>query len=428
MSGAMRVIVFVELLAAVCVATFPRRPSFTDQAQPFRIDVDPEFIDYTCQKVSLTRFVAPLEAVDVLAEGPPVQNSTAIAAYWEHEYDWFAVQDRLNQRLQQFTMNIRPGPEWTRPIDLPLHFVHHVSPRPDAVPLLFIHGWPGSFIEVENIIDDLTNPTNETLPAFHVVAPSIPGYGFSPAPSTTGFGYIACAHAFNGLMQQLGYSRYVMQAGDAGGIIMRYQAHFYPEAVLAGLNNFWLVYPNSTDLERYAMNLTTPDENHVIESMTGFVAHQWGYGQIQQTRPLRLAHAMTDSPVGLAMWMFDGMFAAVENPEIWTPETVITWTMMHWIQGPYAAFRLYHEGSKDGAFTIDSFEDLPFVDRPMAISEFPKDIWYRTPLNWAQRTGNVQTRYVHSYGGHFPAWETPHELLPDIWDFLGRISEGGYSP
>ena len=159
---------------------------------------------------------------------------------------------------------------------------------------------------------------------------------------------------------------------------MRYQAHLYPDNVVSGLNNFWVVQPNATDLARYAANQTTPDENHIIKTLTSFIDTSWAYGQIQQTRPLKLAYAMTDSPLGLAMWIYDALVSAAWDASVWTPETVITWTMMHYIQGPYAAFRWYKEEATDGAFNTTKFADLPYVDVPMAISEFPGDLWYRT--------------------------------------------------
>lgn len=226
-----------------------------------------------------------------------------------------------------------------------LHFVHHQSPREDAIPLLFIHGWPGSFIEVGPLIQHLTHPPDESQPAFHVVAPSIPGFAFSPAPTHPGYGYIEAADSFDQLMRQLGYHKYVIQGGDAGGITMRYQAHMYPTSVVSGLNNFWVVSPSESDRERYQSGNSTEDEASVIQLHDYFLDELWGYGQIQQTRPLRLAHPLTDSPVGLAMWIYDALWPSVEDIGVWTPKDVITWTMMHWIQGPYSPLRIYKEGS-----------------------------------------------------------------------------------
>jgi pimeloyl-ACP methyl ester carboxylesterase len=195
------------------------------------------------------------------------------------------------------------------------------------------------------MIEHLVNPPKASLQAFHVIAPSIPGYGFSPSPSRPGMGYREAGHAFHALMKKLGYDKYVIQGGDAGDFILRYQAVDYPESVVSGLSNFWIIPPNDGDREKYRQNESTDDEKFIIELLDFFSTERWAYGQIQQTRPLRLAWAMTDSPVGLAMWLYDAVIGVVVDPAIWTPERLITWTMMHWIPGPYAAFSLYKNGA-----------------------------------------------------------------------------------
>lgn len=232
---------------------------------------------------------------------------------------------------------------YTEPI--PLHFVHHTSSRADAIPLLFIHGFPGSFMEVGNIISALTNPENDSVPAFHVVAPSLPGFAFSPAPTVPGLGFIATAHAFDSLMKQLNYTQYVLQGGDLGGIITRYLAHYHPESAVSLLSNFWVVQPTAADLASYAAGQSSSDVTYMLGDYEAFTHEGFGYAQIQQTRPLRLAAGLTDSPIGLAMWIYDSMYGSVPNPGYWSAQDVITWTMMYWIQGPYASFRFYKEGA-----------------------------------------------------------------------------------
>ena len=224
--------------------------------------------------------------------------------------------------------------------------MHHVSPRLDAIPLLFLHGWPGSFLEVQNIIKLLTHPSKDTDPAFHVVAPSIPGFGFSPAPTKPGFSYVEAAHAFDALMKQLNYLKYVIQGGDLGGLILRHQASLYPESVISCHSNFWVVPPNAEDLERYRNNESTEDEKATIQIIQGFTTTRWAYGQVQQTTPLRLAHGLTDSPIGLAMWIYHAMHPSAPYPGFWNLEDIITWTMMYWIQGPLGGFRFYKEAAK----------------------------------------------------------------------------------
>ena len=330
------------------------RATFSEDIVPFTISVDKEFIELTKLKASLTRLIEDLEDQEPFTDGPPQSEAKKIRDYWVDEYDWAKVEGQLNQKFKQFTTIVQTGPETSYTDPTPLHFVHHVSDRPDAIPLLFIHGWPGSFLEVENIIEPLVRPPKGSLPAFHIVAPSIPGFGFSPSPRKPGFGYLQAGHTFHALMQKLGYQKYVIQAGDAGDFILRYQAHDYPEAVVSALSSFWTIPPSPSDLERYRNKTTTDDETFIIELLDWFSTKFWGYGQIQQTRPMKLAIGMTDSPVGLAMWIYDAVVGVVVDKEIWTPERLITWTMMHWIPGPYAAFSLYKHGAKVSAYIYSS--------------------------------------------------------------------------
>ncbi|KAJ9613550.1 hypothetical protein H2200_003492 [Cladophialophora chaetospira] len=396
------------------------KATFTEGITPFTISVNQAFLDQTKLKLSLTRFVdTELQDQEPFTDGPPSEIAKQVKEYWEKHFDWRKTESALNKHFKQFTTIVHTGPKSKCRDPVPLHFVHHRSTRTDAIPLLFIHGWPGSFIEVENIIESLVSPTDASLLAFHVVAPSIPGYGFSPSPVKPGMGYREAGHCFHALMLKLGYDKYVIQGGDAGDFILRYQAVDYPESVVSALSNFWIIPPDDADKENYRSGQSTDDEKFIIELLNRFETKHWAYGQLHQTRPLKLAWGLTDSPLGLAMWIYEAVVSVVVDPAVWTPERLITWTMMHWIPGPYAAFSLYKHGAEDGAISIRGIERLPYVTQPVAISEFPKDIWYRTPLDWAKRGGNVQYRTVHEKGGHFPSLDTPDLLLQDIWKFFG---------
>ncbi|KLO80309.1 epoxide hydrolase [Fusarium fujikuroi] len=390
--------------------------TFATSPKPFQIHVERDFIEETRQRVAHTR--SPL-FINVLSDGPGVENFTSVRDFWVNEYDWNATEASINKRLKQFTTIVEPEIDNVTQ-SVPLHFVHHRSTRPDAIPLLFIHGWPGSFLEVGNIIGDLTNPPNASVPAFHVVAPSIPGFGFSPAPTKPGFGPAAAAFAFNELMLQLGYSIYVIQGGDFGGVILRYQAHQFPKNVISALSNFWIIQPSNNDLRRLAQGEATLDEVAYIKIIENYENQGSGYRLIMSTEPLTLAYGMTDSPLGNAMWMYSIM-SRVIDPAImaWTPEEIITWSMMYWIQGPYGGMRFYKEVQNDGGFEILDFGTLPLVEVPVAISQFPYDLTYRMPLDWAKRGGNVLKRTLHDHGGHFAAYEVPDLLLHDIWSWFG---------
>ncbi|KAI1025075.1 hypothetical protein LB504_009745 [Fusarium proliferatum] len=397
-------------------ATFAKNP------KPFQIHVERDFIEDTRQRVAHTR--SPL-FINLPSDGPGVENFTSVRDFWVNEYNWNATEASINKRFKQFTTIVEPEID-NATHSVPLHFVHHRSPRSDAIPLLFIHGWPGSFLEVGNIIGDLTNPPNASVPAFHVVAPSIPGFGFSPAPAQPGFGPTAAAFAFNELMLQLGYSRYVIQGGDFGGVILRYQAHHFPENVISALSNFWIIQPSNNDLRRLAQGEATPDETAYIKIIENYENQGSGYRLIMSTEPLTVAYGMTDSPLGNAMWMYSIM-SRVIDPAImaWTPEEIITWSMMYWIQGPYGGMRFYKEVQNDGGFETLDFGILPLVEIPVAISQFPYDLTYRMPLDWAKRGGNVLKRTVHDHGGHFAAYEVPDLLLRDIWSWFGDKEVSG---
>lgn len=197
-------------------------------------------------------------------------------------------------------------------------------------------------MEVANILPGLLNPPDASSPAFHVVAPSIPGFAFSPAPLKAGWVARETGNAFNALMQQLGYSKYVIQGGDLGGIILRYMAGDYPSSVVSVLDNLWIVAPNATDLQRYAKGSTTADENTTIENLNRFDTEFSGYRLEQETQPLQLAIGMTDSPVGNAMWMYSLMVKGIDT-YVFSIEEIITWSMMYYIQGPYGGMHFYKE-------------------------------------------------------------------------------------
>ncbi|RFU79701.1 epoxide hydrolase [Trichoderma arundinaceum] len=420
----LRIIAFGNILcAAADIFRLPNiNATFHKSPTPFRIHVDRDFIEDTRQRVAHARAPVFIGATD---EGPSPENFTNVRDYWANDYNWNSAEASINKKFNQFTTIVEPVIENdTYPV--PLHFVHHRSQRTDAIPMLFIHGWPGSFLEVSNIIDDLTNPPNKSLPAFHVVAPSIPGFGFSPAPQFPGFGPVEASHAFNELMNQLGYRKYVIQGGDFGGVILRFQAHLFPKNVVSVLSNFWIIQPGENDIRRLAEGLATADEAIYIKILETYINQLSGYRIMQETQPLTVAFAMSDSPLGNAMWIYS-LMAEVTDPAIktWTLDEIITWSMMYYIQGPYGGMRFYKEAVKDGALEGPNFGTLPLVEVPVAISQFPYDITYRMPLDWARRGGNVLLRYIHDHGGHFAAYEVPDILLKDIWEWFGDKEASG---
>ncbi|KAK5117495.1 hypothetical protein LTR85_008880 [Meristemomyces frigidus] len=244
-----------------------------------------------------------------------------------------------------------------------------------------------------------------------------PASGFRQLLNTPDLAPEEAGHAFNALMQQLHYPKYVMQGGDFGAIIMQYQAVSYPGNLVSALSNFCIVQSNATDLARFAANETTPDETEYMTRLNLFTKDESGYRIIQETQPLTI---LTDSPLGFAMWIYSLMRESVDPlPTTWTPQEIITWSLMYTIQGPYGSTRLYNGMLREGAFQglgVGNLGGTPktYFKQPVAVSEFPYDIWFGLPLNWVQRDGNVKERYVHYKGGHFAAWEVPELLADDI--------------
>lgn len=319
------------------------KAAFGQSPEPMIIDVDPIFIEQTRVKASLTRLAIDID-VPPFTEGVPSNNISAITDFWANEYDWDAVQSSLNRQYQHYTTTIPPlnDSQATFSEPIPLHFVHHTSSRADAIPLLFIHGWPGSFLEVGNILADLVEPSNPSDPAFHVIAPSIPGFGFSPAPTKPGFGLIEAGAAFHQLMLQLGYERYVIQGGDFGSHTARYMGAAYPNSVVSILCNLYGVTANETDRARQAANETTAEENAYIEFLDSTEPFALAFWNLEAMVPLQLGILLTDSPVGNLAWPYLGMRAFVPGYE-WAIDDLITWAMMLYIQGPYGSVRIYRE-------------------------------------------------------------------------------------
>ena len=192
-------------------------------------------------------------------------------------------------------------------------------------------------------------------------------------------------------MIQLDYPKYVIDGGDFGGVILRYQAHLYPDNVVSVSSNFWVVQPTDDDMRRFTEGATTEDETAYINQLSTYILQQSGYRILQEFDPLTAAYPLTDSPIGMAMWIYSLMSRIVDPSDFeWTPQEIITWSLMYTIQGPYSGLRMYKEMNNEGALAGFDFGIPPLVHQPVMISEFPYDCWYRIPLDWAQRGGNVR--------------------------------------
>lgn len=260
-----------------------------------------------------------------------------------------------------------------------LHYVHEVSDRKDAIPLLFSHGWPGSFLEIRKVIHALAHPESPSEPAFHVVAPSIPGFGPGPAPTKLGIGPTKVARAFDAVMHKvLGYQKYVLQGGDFGSFITRSMAIQFPQRARAQHLNMFPVNPPTFRQPlaylRYQLSsiLYSDWEKTAISVRRNFEMDQSGYLEQQKTRPQTLGIALGDSPLGLLAWFVEKFhdWVDTENYTL-TDKEVVTFVMMHWIQGATPGLRFYNEAFYRSNDTERTFET--YVSQPTGVSMYPKE-------------------------------------------------------
>jgi pimeloyl-ACP methyl ester carboxylesterase len=382
--------------------------------KPYTIEVDPAFIEETRVKASKFRDTANIDA-PAWFDGPPPSEINAIAEYWSDEYDWFKIQDGINKNFSHFYTSVpSPGGNYKSNEPLDLHFIHQRSKREDAIPILFLHGWPSTSLEWEKIILPLANPGNESKPAFNVVAPDLPGYGFSPAAKAPGLGKSELATVFSSLMAQLGYDHYVLYSTDAGSIVAMGLVVDYAEHIINHITDFYQAFPTDEDNARFAANQTTAEETAYINSMNIFLGSHSAYSSIQSTYPLSLAYALNDSPVGFLAWRYQ--LAATLGDETYTPEQLITDALLLYINGVYGNIRSYKE-----LFHLADFNPSAPFTVPTTVLQFGGEGSYAevgnsnyVPRDWVERSANVTYFNRHNKGGHFPALSQPQLVIEDI--------------
>ena len=339
--GLMGLLLFTPVISAAGL-NFPF-PFNTTEPVPFQASVNPEFIKETTLKASLYRpSIDLLDAHESNAgavEGPSSANMTDLAKMWANDYDWFEREDEINTNFSHYAVTVPGGQGYDHPV--PLHFVHERSDADDAIPLLLLHGWPSTHLEWSKIIGPLAFPPpgNDTQ-AFHVVAPDLPGYGFSPAPEYSGLGSRQIGAAVDQLMKKLGYNRYGVVSTDLGWWTGLYLGNVAPDSIIAHYSDFWLIAPNATDLERYAANQTTAEEAAYIASYQEVMSRYYPHGPAHSMGPLGIAQAMTDSPVGFAGWAWH-LMQLISDGYPYTYAELITNAMMLFIQGTVGNIRLY---------------------------------------------------------------------------------------
>lgn len=317
------------------MAAIPDVVNNITKPQPYEIAISDDLLYWISERVRTARIPSgkSLLSSDEAAEfGLSPDTATKIRDYWITKYDWRAVERQINNELRQFTVPIKHNDE-----TLSIHFVHHRSSRPGALPFMFIHGWPGSILEVRPIIKALTEPDNESQQAYHVVAPSLVGFCFSGS-SQKRFSPVDQAAVFHALMILLKYKTYIVQGGDWGSIIARIMAINYPDACPAiHINMVAPSLPSAIwsplQLARMIISFTTgllqtEYEAVMVKRMLWWQKKEMGYSVIQGTKPLTLQYALSDSPLGLACWVREKIDTIVGDEYVWTEEDTITMVMV----------------------------------------------------------------------------------------------------
>jgi pimeloyl-ACP methyl ester carboxylesterase len=352
------------------------------------------------------------ELVADQSQGVQLATTQALAAYWADGYDWRKIEARLNAT-----------PQFVSQIDgVDIHFIHVRSKHDNALPLVITHGWPGSIIEQMKVIGPLTDPTAHgasASDAFHLVIPSIPGYGYSAEPAALGWDPVRIAKAWVVLMQRLGYDKFVAQGGDWGAAITQQLALLAPDRVMAIHSNMPGTVPDDI-LAKAIANAPPPaglagDELSAYRQLADFYTHHLGYAVEMSNRP-QTVYGLLDSPIGLAAWILDHDKDSYEmiapafagNPGGLSRDDVLDNITMYWLtKTGISSARLYWE-NKGGFFNVLG------VKVPTGVSAFPHEI-YTAPRSWSEKAYPKLVYYKkHDVGGHFAAWEQPQLFSEDV--------------
>ena len=379
------------------------------EIRPFQVDVPDEAITDLRRRITATRWPS-MELVADRSQGVQLAAIRELARYWTTEYDWHACQARLNA-LPQFKTEID---------GVDIHFIHVRSRHENALPLIMTHGWPGSVIELLGVIGPLTDPAahgGSAEDAFHLVLPSIPGYGFSAEPAEIGWYSGRVAQAWADLMRRLGYTRYVAQGGDQGASVTDAMGRQAPEGLIGIHTNLLVTALAGPEMAE------TEVERAAADALAVFRQSGFGYFLEQATRPQTIGYALLDSPVALAGWMLDHdtdsyykisrAFVDGQPSGGLTRDHILDNITLYWLTGTGAsAARSYWEAGR--AQALAGGQPPPQVSIPVGYTTFPGEI-FRAPRSWVEK-GYPTLSYFHEAdrGGHFAAWEEPGLFSEEI--------------
>jgi pimeloyl-ACP methyl ester carboxylesterase len=381
------------------------------EIRTFQVEIAGAQIDDVRRRIATTRWPSK-ELVDDRSQGVQLATMKALTDYWEGDYDFGRVAARLNA-----------PPQFMTEIDgVDIHFIHVRSQHENALPLIMTHGWPGSVIELLETVGPLTDPTahgGQAEDAFHLVLPSLPGYGFSGEPTELGWNVGRVAQAWAELMNRLGYTRYVAQGGDVGAAVTDTMGRQAPEGLLGIHTNLLVTVlagppPAESEQERAAAG-----------QLAAFRETGFGYFLEMATRPQTIGYGLLDSPVALAGWMLDhdtdsyykiaGAFVDGRPTGNLTRDNILDNITLYWLTGTGAsAARSYWEDALARAQIVASGKAPPAVSVPVGFTTFPGEIW-RTPRSWAEKSYPTLSYFNEvDRGGHFAAWEEPELFTTEV--------------
>ncbi|MTD53812.1 epoxide hydrolase family protein [Amycolatopsis pithecellobii] len=375
-----------------------------NQIRPFHLDIPERELDDLRARLNFTRWPSK-ETVDDNSQGPRLGTLRQLIDHWRESYDWRKVEKELNG-FGQFQTEID---------GIDVHFLHVISPEPDALPLLMTHGWPGSVLEFRKVIGPLTNPVafgGDARDAFHVIAPSMPGFGFSSAPTTTGWSFGKTADAWITLMNRLGYSDWGIQGGDLGAGVSETIAAKNPTGLVGMHLNFSTIQPSPDEMAE-----ATPEEQRILADAQEFWVNNSSYAQQQQSRPQTIGYSLADSPVGLAAWLYTIFQQGCDTPEnaldTFTEDELLDYFMLYWLPNAgVTSARTYWELKNSGFSPAATIENPITV--PTGYTQFPGEP-VRQSRRWLERRFTDLVRYHQApRGGHFAALEQPDLFVDDV--------------
>jgi pimeloyl-ACP methyl ester carboxylesterase len=384
--------------------------------RPFKVSFPDAQLTDLRKRVKATKWPEK-ETVSDDTQGVQLATTQALAAYWATKHDWRKAEARLNS-----------FPNFITEIDgLDIHFIHVKSKHDNALPLIITHGWPGSVIEQLKVIEPLTDPTahgGTAADAFHVVVPSLPGYGFSGKPTAPGWNPVSIAKAWATLMQRLGYKKYVAQGGDWGNAISEVMALQQPSGLLGIHTNMAATVPPDVSKALAVGGPPpaglSPDEKHAWDQLDDFYKNGLGYALEMNNRPQTL-YGIADSPVGLAAWMIDHDIRSYRiiarafdgKSEGLTRDDILDNVALYWLTNTaISSARLYWDTRHN--LPAGGFFDVRGIKIPVAVSAFAEEI-YQAPKSWAEKAYPKLIYYKsHNRGCHFAAWEQPDLFVEDV--------------